>query len=127
MEKKICKKCGSDLPEDSQGPRCDECKAKRKHRIKTIGIAAGAGALGIVAAILKNTRPENEVNGPRRSDASYADEMGISLSDYQTLNEAIDDGKITMSWANYNVDNIKNGLMSAREVVYSGSPDDDDD
>jgi hypothetical protein len=100
MEQKLCKKCGREIPGDSKRARCDECKAKRKRRIKTLGIAAVASALGIVAAILKNTQPENEVNGPRRSDASYAEEMGISLSDYQTLNEAIDDGKITMSWAN---------------------------
>jgi Zn finger protein HypA/HybF involved in hydrogenase expression len=42
MEKKICKKCSSELPEDQKGARCEECKAERMRGIKKIGLAVGA-------------------------------------------------------------------------------------
>lgn len=135
MEKKICKKCGDELPEDHKGARCDECKAARMRRIKKIGLTVGA-AFFVAVAVFSVTRTESDEDSENdedtendelsRSDSSRAEEMGISLTDYHILSEAIEDGKISMSWANYNLDAIKDGLLSAREVVNSGSPDDDD-
>lgn len=130
MEQKLCKKCSSELPEDHKGARCEECKAKRMRRIKKIGLAIGAGVVVIVGAVFAITKPkddeDNEDSESFGSDSSRAAEMGISLTDYHILSEGIEDGKLSISWANYNLDAIKDGLLSAREVVNSGSPDDDD-
>jgi hypothetical protein len=129
MEKKFCKKCGGELPEDHKGARCDACKAERMRRIRKIGLVAGAAlfmAGATFAVVRTETDEESESGELSRSDSSKAAEIGISLTDYLILSEAIEDGKISISWANYNLDAIKDGLLSAREVVNSGSPDDDD-
>lgn len=132
MEKKICKKCGGELPEDHKGARCDECKAKRMRRIRKIGLAVGAVPFmaGAIFSVVRTESDEDDDDDENdelsRSDSSRAEEMGISLTDYLILSEGIEDGKLSISWANYNLDAIKDGLLSAREVVNSGSPDDDD-
>ncbi|MEV7132088.1 hypothetical protein AB0N24_04285 [Arthrobacter sp. NPDC093128] len=135
MEQKLCKKCSSELPEDHKGARCEECTAARIRRIKKVGLVGGA-ALFAAVAVFSIARTESdedsendentENNELSRSDSSRAAEMGISLTDYLILSEGIEDGKLSISWANYNLDAIKDGLLSAREVVNSGSPDDDD-
>jgi hypothetical protein len=132
MEQKLCKKCSSELPEDHKGARCDAYKAERMRRIRKIGLTVGA-ALFVAVAVFSVNRTESDDDDDddendelSRSDSSRAEEMGISLTDYLILSEGIEDGKLSISWANYNLDAIKDGLLSAREVVNSGSPDDDD-
>lgn len=135
MEQKLCKKCSSELPEDHKGALCDECTASRVRRIKKIGLVVGT-ALFAAVAVFSIARTESDEDSENdedtendelsRSDSSRAAEMGISLTDYLILSEGIEDGKLSISWANYNLDAIKDGLLSAREVVNSGSPDDDD-
>lgn len=131
MEQKLCKKCSSELPEDHKGARCDDCKAERMRRIKKIGLTICAGVVVIVGAVFATAKPKNDEDSEDSesfgSDSSKAAEMGISLSDYLKLSEAIEDGKISLGWANSNVDAIRDGLLTAGEVIYFGTGTDDDD
>lgn len=100
-------------------------------RIKKIGLAIGAGVSLIAGALFltANSKADEDDEDCESfgSDSSRAAEMGISLSDYLKLSEAIEDGKISYGWANSNVEAIRDGLLTAGEVIYFGTGTDDDD
>lgn len=62
MEKKLCKKCGIELPVELSYKRklCEECNEKRKNIIKKILIGAGVGAAAIAAVLVKVASKSSE-------------------------------------------------------------------
>ncbi|MGP0225141.1 hypothetical protein [Paenarthrobacter sp. NCHU4564] len=131
MEKNLCKKCNEVL-EDQTARRCEECKTRKRRKVRTVSLAITAALAATVAAAIAAARPNGDKSrdedpSPFGSDSSRADEMGISLSDYRKLSEAIDGGKISHGWANAHTEAIRDGWLTAGEVIYFGSGTDDDD
>jgi hypothetical protein len=84
-------------------------------------LAVGASVAVIAASVqlpVRNSMKTMNIS----SDSGSTAEMGISLSDYLKLSEAIEGGKISYGWANHKVENIRSRLLSA-----GGTGTDDDD
>lgn len=130
MEKKICKKCGKEFPGGSKYKLCEECIEKRKSTIKKIGLVVGAGAVSVAATALVTTLLKGNENSEDYGFDNMGDidtKLGIPKYEFEKLQNAIDDGKISISWANYNKDNLQNGTLTVNEVINFGSGSDDDD
>ena len=57
MERRVCRKCGGELPGDSAQKLCETCAEKRKRLVKRLlagGAAAGAVAAGVCIAARRN-------------------------------------------------------------------------
>lgn len=65
MEKKVCKKCGKELPEDRNEKLCEECREKRNSLFSRmmIGVgAAGVAAVAIIFSIAGGSKKEDDID-----------------------------------------------------------------
>lgn len=83
MEKKACKKCGKELPEDRDDKLCEECREKRNGPIRKILIDAGtvgvAAAAVLVSTAGKSKKDDNDIDDdydePTENDEMAFDKM----------------------------------------------------
>lgn len=129
MENKICKKCDKELPDNSKYKMCEECIEKRKSTIKTIGLVVCAGAVSVAATVLAAALSKSNENSEDYGfdNSGNIDKWGIPKYAFEKLFDAVDDGKISISWANANKENLENGILTVNEVINFGSGSDGDD
>lgn len=62
MKKKLCKKCGNELPEDWSHKLCEVCREKRNSFIKKGLVVTGAvvGTVAFVAALASSTSSDDD-------------------------------------------------------------------
>lgn len=73
MEKKACKKCGKELPEDRDDKLCEECRQKRNGLTRKILI--GAGIIGVAAAAVLVSMAGKSKNNDNDIDDDYDEPM----------------------------------------------------
>jgi hypothetical protein len=82
LEKKLCKKCGKELPKDWNDKLCEECKEKRKGFIKKVLI--GIGAVGVfgaaVVAVLASSTSSDDDDYDFDNDYTGSDDGSIEDS-----------------------------------------------
>ncbi len=83
MEKKLCKKCGNELPEDCNHKLCEVCRKKRNSLIKKGVLVAGAvvGTVAVVAALASSKSSDNDVYD---FDNDYAGDDDVPIDDSVT-------------------------------------------
>ncbi|MDX9871567.1 MAG: hypothetical protein RBT41_03985 [Clostridia bacterium] len=140
MEKKVCQKCGNELPGDYTEKLCEECKTKRDNLVKNI-VIGGVTAAGIVAIGLFCKSRSNAISDlaktakkiPIKRSTEVIHQVGktvktesknwLTKTDKLKLERALAEGKITEGMLKSAKYELEKGLMLVDEFLKGWSAD----
>lgn len=65
MEKRFCKKCGKELPEERNDKLCEECRKKKNNLVSKILVGVGTAGVAIAAILASTADKNNDIDNNR--------------------------------------------------------------